>query len=204
MFYGTFGGLTPPPNTKKLATLLVPYASELYWYDIVLWLARCRQADKLWKFLLREKSSLKQDGITLFTVLYTKTPCWNNSMWGSKGASPPCTPTRGSAPSNPAGGFTPRPPLSTGVSYHFQIPSDGPACLYCNHSIAETEHKQHTNTEKLLLYILCWHIRGGPKRMQRFWSVISTTLLIEYRWFLLYWIEFFFPSNLTPSSSSYG
>ena len=45
-------------------------------------------------------------------------------------------------------------------------------------------------------------IRGGPKRMQRFWSVISTTLLIEYRWFLLYWIEYSFPSNLTPSSSS--
>ena len=26
-------------------------------------------------------------------------------------------------------------------------------------------------------------IRGGPKRMQRFWSGISTTLLIEYHWF---------------------
>ena len=47
-----------------------------------------------------------------------------------------------------------------------------------------------------------YRIRGDPKRMQRFWSVISTTLLIEYRWFLLYWIEYSFPSNLTPSSSS--
>ena len=26
--------------------------------------------------------------------------------------------------------------------------------------------------------------------MQRFWSVISTTFLIEYHWFLLYWIEY--------------
>ena len=43
---------------------------------------------------------------------------------------------------------------------------------------------------------------GTPKRMQRFWSVISTMLLIEYRWYLLYWIEYSFPSNLTPSSSS--
>ena len=42
-------------------------------------------------------------------------------------------------------------------------------------------------------------IRGGPKIMQRFWSVISTTFLIEYHWFLLYWIEYSYPSNLTPS-----
>ena len=46
------------------------------------------------------------------------------------------------------------------------------------------------------------YIRGGPKRMQWFWSVISTTLLIENRWILLYWIGYSFPSNLTQSSSS--
>ena len=45
-------------------------------------------------------------------------------------------------------------------------------------------------------------IQGGPKRMQRLWSVISTTFLIESHWFLLYWIEYSFPSNLTLSSSS--
>ena len=44
-------------------------------------------------------------------------------MWGSKGDLPPCTPKRGSAPSNPAGGFIPRAPLKP---YHFKIPSDGP------------------------------------------------------------------------------
>ena len=38
--------------------------------------------------------------------------------------------------------------------------------------------------------------------MQRLWSVISTTFLIECHWFLLYWIEYYFPSNLTPSSST--
>ena len=38
--------------------------------------------------------------------------------------------------------------------------------------------------------------------MQRFWCVISTTFLIEYHSFLLYWIEYSFPSILTPSSSS--
>ena len=38
----------------------------------------------------------------------------------------------------------------------------------------------------------CRDIPGGPKRMQRFWSVISTTFLIEFHWFLLYWIEYYF------------
>ena len=39
--------------------------------------------------------------------------------------------------------------------------------------------------------------------MQRLWSVISTTFLIQCsHWFLLYWIEYSFPSKLTPSSSS--
>ena len=38
--------------------------------------------------------------------------------------------------------------------------------------------------------------------MQRLWSIISTTFLIKCHWFfLLYWIEYSFPSNLTPSSS---
>ena len=45
------------------------------------------------------------------------------------------------------------------------------------------------------------YIQGGPERMQRFWSVISTRFLIEYHWFLLYWIEYSIKSNLTPSSS---
>ena len=45
------------------------------------------------------------------------------------------------------------------------------------------------------------YIQGGPERMQRFWSVISTRFLIEYHWFLLYWIEYYIKSNLTPSSS---
>ena len=40
-----------------------------------------------------------------------------------------------------------------------------------------------------------------PKKMQRFWSAISTTLLIECHWFSLHWIEYYL-SNLTPSSSS--
>ena len=35
------------------------------------------------------------------------------------------------------------------------------------------------------------HIQGGPKRMQRLWSVISTTFLIECHWCLLYWIFFY-------------
>ena len=38
-------------------------------------------------------------------------------------------------------------------------------------------------------------IQGGPKRMQRLWYVLSTTFLIECHWFLLYWIEYSFPSN---------
>ena len=38
--------------------------------------------------------------------------------------------------------------------------------------------------------------------MQLLWSVILTTFLIECHWFLLYWIEYSFPSKLTPSSST--
>ena len=55
--------------------------------------------------------------------------------------------------------------------------------------------------ELIYLYRRIIGIQGGPKRMQRFWSVISTTFLIECHWCLLYWIEYSFPSNLTPSLS---
>ena len=54
----------------------------------------------------------------------------------------------------------------------------------------------------LKILVTSAYIQGGPKRMQRVWSVISTTFLIECHWFLLYWIEYSFPSILTPSLSS--
>ena len=45
------------------------------------------------------------------------------------------------------------------------------------------------------VYTVLRSIQGGPERMQRFWSVISTTFLIECHWFLVYWIEYTFDTK---------